>query len=82
MSRITLITEAQAEGRVKEIYQEIKTTMGWNFVPQTFQLIAHNPAHLESYWAHYQQAMAPGRLDLPTKKLIAYLVSAMNHCAA
>ena len=54
--------------------------MGWSFVPETFQLIAHNEEHLESYWAHYKQAMGPGRLDLKTKKLIAYVVSVMNNC--
>ena len=55
--------------------------MGWELVPQTFQLIAHNPEHLESYWASYRQVMSPGRLDLRTKKLIAYVVSAMNNCS-
>ena len=80
MARVELVTEQQATGRVKEIYEDIKASMGWDFVPQTFQLIAHNPAHLESYWAHYKQMMTAGRLDLKTKKLIAYVVSAMNNC--
>ncbi len=80
MARVELVTEQQAEGRVKEIYEDIKETMGWEFVPQTFQLVAHNPSHLESYWAHYKQTMTAGRLDLRTKKIIAYVVSAMNNC--
>ena len=80
MARVELVTEQQATGRVKEIYEDIKATMGWELVPQTFQLIAHNPEHLESYWASYRQVMSPGRLDLRTKKLIAYVVSAMNNC--
>ena len=80
MARVDLVTEQQATGRVKEIYEDIKATMGWEFVPQTFLLIAHNPEHLESYWNHYRQTMSAGRLDLKTKKLIAYIVSAMNNC--
>lgn len=80
MANIKLVPEREASGRVKEIYEDIKDTMEWSFVPETFQLIAHNPEHLESYWAHYKQAMGPGRLDLTTKKLIAYLVSVMNNC--
>ena len=80
MARVELITEQEATGRVKEIYEDIKATMGWDMVPQTFQLIAHNPDHLESYWENYRQVMAPGLLDLRTKKLIAYIVSAMNNC--
>ena len=80
MARVELITEQQATGRVGEIYEDIKVTMGWEFVPQTFQLIAHNPDHLESYWEHYKLTMAPGLLDIKTKKIIAYIVSAMNNC--
>jgi alkylhydroperoxidase/carboxymuconolactone decarboxylase family protein YurZ len=80
VTSMKLVRESEATGRVKEIYEDIKATMEWAFVPETFQMIAHNPEHLESYWAHYKQAMGPGRLDLKTKKLIAYVVSAMNNC--
>ena len=80
MPSIKLVTEKEASGRVKEIYEDIKTPMEWSFIPETFQMIAQNPSHLDSYWAHYKQTMTPGRLDLKTKKLIAYLVSVMNNC--
>ena len=80
LARVEVVTEQQATGKVKEIYDDIKASMDWEFVPQTFQLIAHNPEHLESYWAYYKQTMTAGRLDLKTKKLIAYIVSAMNNC--
>jgi alkylhydroperoxidase/carboxymuconolactone decarboxylase family protein YurZ len=80
LANIKVVQEREASGRVKEIYDDIKATMGWSFVPETFQLVAHNPVHLESYWAHYKQAMGPGKLDLKTKKIIAFLVSAMNNC--
>ena len=43
MARLELVTEQQATGKVKEIYEDIKSSMGWDMVPQTFQLIAHNP---------------------------------------
>jgi len=80
LPNIKLVQEREASGKVKEIYEDIKATMGWSFVPETFQMIAHDPEHLESYWAHYKQVMGPGKLDLKTKKLIAYLVSVMNNC--
>ena len=80
MPSIKLVTENEASGRVKEIYEDIKATMGWSFVPETFQMIAHDQSHLDSYWANYKQTMTPGRLDLKTKKLIASLVSVMNNC--
>ena len=81
MATIKLVQEQEATGIVKEIYQDIKATMGWQFVPETFQVVAHNPEHLRSYWDHYKQAMSPGKLDLKTKKLTAILVSAMNNCS-
>ena len=77
---IKLVTEKEASGRVKEIYEDIKATMGWSFVPETFQMVAHDASHLDSYWANYKLTMTAGRLDLKTKKLIAYLVSVMNNC--
>lgn len=80
MANIELVRVQDASERVKAIYDDIKATMGWSFVPETFQLIAHNPEHLESYWAHYKLAMGPGKLDLRTKKIIAYVVSVMNNC--
>ena len=80
MARVELVTEQQATGRVKEIYDEIKETMGWDIVPQTFQLVAHNPDHLQAYWEHYRLTMTAGLLDVKTKKIIAYVVSAMNNC--
>ncbi len=81
MASINLVREQEATGRVKEIYEEIKTTMGWSFVPETFQMMAHNPEHLEAYWGHYKQVMGPGKVDLKTKKLIAFVVSAINNCS-
>ena len=80
MPSIKLVTEKEASGRVKEIYEDIKATMGWSFVPETFQMVAHDACHLDSYWANYKLTMTAGRLDLKTKKLIAYLVSVMNNC--
>lgn len=80
MATIKLVRESEATERVKDIYEDIKATMDWSFVPETFQVIAHNPDHLESYWAYYKRAMGPGRLDLKTKKLIAYVVSVINNC--
>ena len=81
MATIKLVQEQEATGVVKEIYEDVKATMGWSFVPESFQVIAHNPEHLRSYWDHYKQAMSPGKLDLKTKKLIAFVVSAMNNCS-
>ena len=80
MARIGLVRESEATGRVKEIYEEIKEAMGWSFVPETFLVMGHNPEHLEAYWRHYRLAMGPGKVDVQTKKLLAYVVSVVNNC--
>ena len=82
MARIKLVREQDATGKVRAMYEDIKASMGWSFVPETFQVMAHNPDHLEAYWAHYKRAMGPGRIDARTKKIIAYVVSAINNCSA
>jgi len=81
LPRIKLVSEEKATGRVRATYEDIKATMGWSFVPETFRLVAHNPDHLETYWGHYKQVMAPGKVDIKTKKIIAFVVSAMNNCS-
>ena len=52
MPSIKLVTEKEASGRVKEIYEDIKATMGWSFVPETFQMVAHDASHLDLSLIH------------------------------
>ena len=82
MAQIKLITEKNASPEIRGIYEEIKTTMGWSFIPETFQLIAHNPDHLKTYWSHYKETIAAGNLDPRIKEIIAYTVSVVNKCDA
>ena len=82
MATIKLIREDEASDRVKAVYEDIKSTMDWSFVPETFLLMAHNPDHLEAYWRHYKLAMGPGKVDQKTKKIIAFVVSTLNNCTA
>ena len=48
MPTIKLVAERTATGRVREIYDEIKTVLGTAFVPVNFRAVAHNPDHLEA----------------------------------
>ena len=82
MPTIKLISERTAEGRVQEIYDEIKTFFGTSYVPVNFRAAAHNPAHLEAYWQQYKAIMGSGSIDTGTKEIIAMVVSALNNCAA
>lgn len=81
MPAITMIEEEAATGRVGDIYGEIKTTLGIDFVPNMYKLMAPNPAYLEANWHKVKAVMVdPGELDRLTKEIIAVAVSATNSC--
>ncbi len=41
MPTIQLVAERRAEGRVREIFEEIKADLGTSFVPANFRAAAH-----------------------------------------
>jgi alkylhydroperoxidase/carboxymuconolactone decarboxylase family protein YurZ len=81
MPAIKMIEEAEATGRVEEIYREIKDGLGIDFVPNMYKLMAPNPPYLEANWNKVKAVMVePGELDRLTKEIIAVAVSATNSC--
>jgi alkylhydroperoxidase/carboxymuconolactone decarboxylase family protein YurZ len=72
-----LISDAQAEGKVKAIFGEIKDSFG--MVPNFFRTqAAVDPDWLELNWRRWQTIMGRQRaLDRKTKELIALAVSIM-----
>lgn len=81
MATVKMVSEDEARGRVAEIYEEIKSALGTDFVPNLYKVMAVNPAFLESNWQKVQTVMsAPGKLDRVTKEIIAVSVSAVIGC--
>ena len=80
MTSIKLIPEEEATGKVKEIYQEIKDTLGIDFVPNMYKTMASKPAYLEAQWRRSQAIMGPVKLDKLTKEVVAVAVSAVMGC--
>lgn len=81
MSSIRMIPEEEAEGRVKEIYDEIKSQLGIEFVPNLYRSMAQKPEYLEANWNRVKAVMvSEGRLDRLTKEVIAVAVSAVHGC--
>lgn len=81
MPAIKMVEETEADGRVEEIYGEIKETLGIDFVPNMYKLMAPNPPYLEANWSKVKAVMVePGELDRLTKEMIAVAVSATNSC--
>jgi alkylhydroperoxidase family enzyme len=81
MASIKLIPEEEATGRVKDIYAEIKSQLGIDFVPNLYKVMASKPDYLEANWNKVKAVMVEeGKLDRLTKEIIAVAVSAVNAC--
>lgn len=79
-ANVRLVQEDEAQGLVKEIYEDIKATKQIDFVPNFWKTLASHPPLLEQTWLRLKAAMAPGKLDALTKEMIALAVSATNGC--
>lgn len=78
MASIKLISEDEATGKVKEIFDEIKSQLEIDFVPNLYRSMASKPAYLEANWNKVKTVMVEkGKLDRLTKEIIAVAVSAV-----
>ena len=80
MALFKTVSESEATGKVKEVYDDLKATKGIDFVPNFWQALSINPDHLEAVWLKLKAVMKPGKLDLRTKEIIALAVSINNNC--
>ena len=81
MATVKMISEDEAVGKVKDIYEEIKSQLGIDFVPNMYKAMAPKPEYLESNWNKVKTVMvAPGKLDRLTREVIAVAVSAVMGC--
>lgn len=80
MSTILSVQENEAEGKAKEVFEDIKKTFGLPFVPALFRSMALNPDYLEATWTRFKIIMGPGELTRREKEIIALAVSATNNC--
>jgi len=81
MSVVTMISEDGAVGKVREIYKEIMDSLGIDFVPNMYKLMAVKPDFLEANWNRVKVIMVEsGKLDRLTKEIIAVAVSATMGC--
>jgi len=81
MASIKMVSEEEASGKVKEIYDDIKSRLGIDFVPNLYKVMASKPGYLEANWNKVKAVMVePGKLDRLTKEIIAVTVSAVLGC--
>ena len=74
------ISEDEAKGKVKEIFEEIKTARQITEVPNFWKSLANNPETLERTWTSLKQVMKKGALSPEIKELIYVAVSITNAC--
>jgi len=76
-----MISEVDAAGKTKVVFEEIKATLGITFVPNMYRAMAVKPDFLEANWNKVKTVMqARGKLDTLTKEIIAVAVSAVMGC--
>ena len=81
MTSVKLISEEEATGKVKEIFEDIKERLEIGFVPNLYRAMANTPEYLEAQWNKTKVIMQrPGKLDKLTREIIAVAVSAVNGC--
>lgn len=79
MFRIKTVSEEEADGTVKDVYQGMKDSLG--IVPNVFQVLSLWPEMLASYTAMFDKIMFSNtRLTRAVKEMIASTVSKINSC--
>ena len=74
------IEENEATEKVKEVYDDIKSSRHITEVPNFWRMLANDPDELERSWNSLKQVMKKGALDHVTKELIYVAVSITNGC--
>ena len=74
------ISENEANGKVKEIFDEIKSARQITEVPNFWKMLANDPNELQRTWSSLKEIMKKGALDPVTKELIYVAVSITNGC--
>ena len=80
MSILKPITEKKAKGKVKKIYDDIKSKRKIAKIPNFWKSLANDPDTLERTWNSLQQVMQKGALDPLTKEMLYVAVSMTNSC--
>lgn len=74
------ISENEATGKVKEVFDEIKSARQITEVPNFWKMLANDPNELQRTWSSLKEIMKKGALDPVTKELIYVAVSITNCC--
>ena len=77
MATLRFVSEEEATGRTKEIYEELKGSLG--IVPNIYRALANNEHILETFWENRKRIMDQGTLDPAIKEWLAWATVAINN---
>ena len=80
MTVFNKISDKEASGKVKEIFDEIKEARQITEIPNFWKTMANSPETLERTWRSLQQVMKKGALSPEIKELIYVAISITNAC--
>ena len=80
MTVFNKISDKEASGKVKEIFDEKKEARQITEIPNFWKTMANSPETLERTWRSLQQVMKKGALAPEIKELIYVAVSITNAC--
>ena len=80
MTVFNKISDKEASGKVKEIFDELKEARQITEIPNFWKTMANSPETLERTWRSLQQVMKKGALAPEIKELIYVAVSITNAC--
>lgn len=84
MTTLRLWTDAEAEAdpRVKAVFDDIRKTRKSDFINNIWRALANQPDTLERIWAGLKEVMVrPSALDPLVKEMIYIAVSTANGCS-
>jgi len=81
MAKIKLIQIEEAEGLVKEVYDDIQRIRGEGKVSNLFKSYANFPALLKANWEQAKVVMGGGKLTKKMKETMAIGLAVVNNCS-
>ncbi|UCG25706.1 MAG: carboxymuconolactone decarboxylase family protein [Chloroflexota bacterium] len=80
MTTVHMIEYEDASPEVREVYDDIMTTRGVDWVNNFWKVLAVQPELLRRTWNGVKEVMAPGAINAVTKEMIYLAVSVVNGC--
>ncbi|MEQ9319321.1 MAG: carboxymuconolactone decarboxylase family protein [Polyangiaceae bacterium] len=74
------VSEAEARGKVKDLYESVKTAMGSPFVPNFLAALGHSSASLQVVHSMITQLLSQGAIPPPVKMMLILAVAASKRC--